>query len=395
MSADDFDALLAKLGVQLNASATVSWTVLPSNGDSKIVTETRSFTGVRKILPLLSPENGSAYELNYKTPSDNATTFEWVAQSGVSSYTLLFSTSENMSNPISISVSGNKKTFTHSELQAIINNADYHLKRYLENKLYWNVSANGNMLTSTPNTVLVSGMKIFDDVRGSESIRYEVSVITYTDGSKGIWMSNNLKAKNYTDGSKMGEWVGDGGAGGNNTFVLGNGDFAYVQMCMDAPKFKSGDRSSFTGDPIPAKHIELMGVIYNHDPVDPWGGKFPQAFERVIPIGWRLAKASDFEKLYTAACAAPGGFNVLRNAEAFPDIEDKEHLNEWNMNFAYNGRFIWTFWGWSYETSWFYNVDREDGANNQGIWAWSCGDGGWGFMSDCTGAPVRVVYNGE
>jgi hypothetical protein len=336
-------------------------------------------------IELIAPVVANAFVLDKANP-EATLTFEWTDAGA--SYELVISKNQDLSDPLIAvpNITTASRNITHAELQALINNPENQLKRYLDNPLYWGIKIGGNVAAT--HSLALAGMRTFTDVRGEESITYDVSVITYLDETKGIWLSSDLRAKRYNDGNRMGEWAGEN----REIETPGEGPYAAEIICMDSPVQQGGTRTAFSGDPVPQANLDNVGVYYNQ-------GK-TEAYTKVAPIGWKVASRADFNKLYDAAAVAEGGFVVLKNPACYPGNSGDDnwaHYNDWNMNMAANGRFYWTFWGWAYTPgSWFYNMDQTGESDMRGSCVWGGGtadDRSW--PDDTTGAPVRVIYTGD
>jgi hypothetical protein len=383
--ADAFDLLMANLGVEINEQAVVYWTIVPTQPDDAVVTQTRTFTGIRKTAPLVTPEDGTVLALDYAKGSQEAVTFKWGPKDGT--LKLVIGKSADLSGAKEIDVTGITKTYTHNELQALlIDDASLGLKRYFENTLYWTVKANGTAVAA-PIQLKLTGEKIFTDVRGDESITYKVAIITYLNGDKAVWLAENLRTKRYVNGDRMSGWEGEDGG----TAVVG--DRPENIYMYPPPPMTGGNRTGYTGDPIPEVIRTNMGVLYNQG---------VSSFADAIPIGWRLPAQADFNALYGAVAAAPGSMLVLLDPNCFPDKADDPNINAWGMNMGPNGRFQWSFWGWLYSggNDVIFNMDQT------GVAGGDVACGIWGikdpisltnvyFSEGSTGAATRVIYTGE
>jgi uncharacterized protein (TIGR02145 family) len=381
-----FDALLGRLGLQINGQAEVTWTVEPTVPNAEVAVQTRTFTGIRKVQPLTSPEDNVNIQLDDTKNAETAITFSWMSQEGA--LKLVISKNNDLSEAIEIDVTGTSQAYTHGEMQAMLiaNLETKGLKRYFENTLYWNITAGGTPISTTPGIFKLSGQRVFVDVRGSESITYKVAIITYTDNTKAVWLAENLRATYYTDGNKMGYWSGANGT----DQIQGEGEYANTTMYI-APPVRTGlNRGAFTGDPIPENIRTNMGLLYHQGRA---------SFPLTIPAGWHVPTRTEFVALWDAAAASTGGTLVLQNPELYPDHADSPYLGEWGMNIGPSGRFTDSFWGWNYNgVDWTYNMDQtsEDPGSYRGTMIWGNDVAiGRSWPNNTTGAATRIIYNGE
>jgi uncharacterized protein (TIGR02145 family) len=382
----NFDALLGQLGITINGQAVITWTVEPTVPNAEIVTQTRTFTGIRKAQPLVSPEDNTSIQLDDTRDAETAVTFAWAPQTGA--LKLVISKNNNLSDAIEIDVTGTSQAYTHGEMQAMLiaNLEAKGLKRYFENTLYWNIKkADNSYVGETHGVFKLSGQRIFTDVRGDESITYKVAVITYLDDTKAVWLAENLRATYYTDGNKMGHWSGESG----EIQADGEGPHATKMIYIAAPPKKGGTRTAFSGDPIPENVRANIGLLYN---------QALESFPLTIPVGWHIPTRAEFTALWDAAAAATGGTLVLLNPELYPDSADNPYLGEWGMNIGPSGRFLWNFWSWDHNgVDWTYNMDQTGETQatvGSMIWGNDVLNGrSWPYGT--TGAATRVIYNGE
>jgi hypothetical protein len=154
---------------------------------------------------------------------------------------------------------------------------------------------------------------------------------------------------------------------------------------------KAGDWNNQNGVAIPSINREKNGIYYNQEPT-------VSLKSLIVPAGWNMPLFADFAALFDAAIAE--GAEVLRDPDLYPG-EDHAHYNEWKMNMGATGRYIWSFYNFSWDpSSCFYVFDNEnstygnksDGSKHTFCFWW--GDYNQG-SKDSGGAPVRLIYIGD
>jgi uncharacterized protein (TIGR02145 family) len=371
MNFSEFDQDLAVFGMKAGKQATFYWAVKSANEVMPTLTtpaasEIRSFTVKRLESKLVEPIDRFRLSLDYEKP-DNICTFRWDAlgQEG-NDFSIIFSASPRFTpaNTVEFPVGAarNNIDMTHANLQSII--APLGVDIFNTNQVFWNIlnKTTGERVSLASGTLLLNGMLIFIDKRGSEEITYRVTRIKYSDGEEVIWLADNLKATRYPDGSPIDQT--------NDLFWA-------------LPK--SGDKTL---------SVEMMEACGGH-----------YAFDirmNVLPVGWRLPTREEFEKLYREASLAPGGYNVLKDPVFYaggikPDVG---HENEWKLNLIANGRFL----NWSKNdyvgagdtqvALHYANPRVEDGGTPEDFNKTIMHDGGnqlW-FNGNSKWAPVRAIY---
>lgn len=345
----EMDAKAGELEIAQGATGIIYWSVKPTSATQKAnLPKAIALNVVRIPAPvpkeLLTPANGTAIALNYKSPDEQAVEFSWSDESG-NTYELVIGKDAALSDVIlsEPDIQTKTKTYTNTELQTLlIDSENLGLKKYLDNTLYWNVKVNGSYVSENPGVFTLSGYKIFVDTRHgvtledgetTETITYEVSVITYLDGTKGVWLAENLRTKMDINGVQLYD----------------------RDNCPEGAPLTIGYATPFQGDypgtsgadPVPQANRDRAGVYYD----------LQKDLTVIIPAGWRLPVWDEFDKLYRAANAAEGGIAVLRDpacypAESYPD--HREQYNAWNMNMAANGKWKWILWRFEFDASFWY-----------------------------------------
>jgi hypothetical protein len=394
LTAANFDAALETAGIAEGAIAKVYWTVQQMSTSEQATPQKRSIN-VNRITKLIAPIAETAISLNYKEPAATAVTFSW-ANMSASAYELVISKNENLSNPLTLTgltgITGTSKTITNADLQALITNGTLP-KKYLDNKLYWNVKVSGNYISATPKTVYIYGYKQFVDTRGTEVQTYEVSVLSY-NSKKVVWLAEDLRAENDINGTPLPVGLSKDGTVRNDKGVIGwaqprEGNFANGYSTGNTYPTAWKDNGN-TGPYYDARYIPPKDITYLKS--------------LIVPAGWKLPTWADFEELYTAANALGGNLQVLRNPACYPSEETRERWNEWKMNMCDNGRFQYafdTFTGLFARNGgnplWFYTYDTSQKGGN--AYDWACNlSMEWGFNIYDNGdscGTVRLIYTGD
>jgi uncharacterized protein (TIGR02145 family) len=337
-NASEYDALLSGLGVALYEQQTLYWTVTPTTAMEKQITHTRLFTAVRKTV-LTKPTAGASVIPDYKN-LNKTVRFEWNA-TGSGPYELVI-TKDAAGNDVIANkpgISGAFTEFTHAELQALIDDPGKNLKRYKANELYWNVKVSGtsSYISELPCPVKLYGKRIFTDNRAEymkqerpadfsahpewpgfhEPVQeYEVAVLQY-NGKEVVWLAEDVRATCPWDSPS----------------IKLSGPAYDVQIQLPMPEVTKD------GIPIPDKYhavrttVPRTGYYYNTN----W-------FNSVMPRGWKVPSMAEWEEMFLAAAAAYSGAysdNVIFHPD-FITGSNKEHANEWGMNFIPLGYYNYT-----------------------------------------------------
>lgn len=319
-------------------------------------------------ITLTAPVNKSAFTLNKETPGETVI-FSWT-DSGAAFYELVFSTQPDLSDPISVGkFPETSTTFTHAQLQELLFDAapDNGLNKYYNNTLYWNVKVGGMIVGTSTSTFYMSGMKIFKDVRDSETIIYDVSFIPYKDGTYGIWLSQNLRATKDIHGNDLPGEIYSGTEDGSKIIQANP---AYPQS------FKS-----------------FVGNYYKQSEI-------VQLKEKLVPPGWKYPTWNDFEQLRNAAVAQSFQMEMLLNPSGYPDSVPTNY-NEWNMNMAGFGRGGNNGNDWSLGESCKLNLAfmsfSYDTTSKPDSLSYAFSFNSWDMLNlpVTGGVPVRLIYTGD
>jgi len=325
------------------------------------------------FVTLTAPISGSAYVLEKDTP-DELVTFSWT-DTGATFYELVFSKNSDLSNPISVeNIDGPNKSFTYSQLQEILfDGAPVNgLNKYKTNVLYWNVKVGGMTVGTESKVFNMEGMKIFKDIRGAETIIYDVSLIPYADGTEGIWLSQNLRATKDIDGINLPDnWYSD---------------------------TRDGSKIMIANKNYPETFKPIAGNYYNH-------AQIVQLKEKLVPAGWKYPTWTDYYKLYYGARHLIYNLDMLYHPDAFP-AKESDNFNIWNMNMAAFGRGKpWSIWelfdcevGYNF-VSYSYDTTAPDNPARDSInslnYIFSFNSEKIQNTANKYAVPVRLVYIGD
>ena len=300
--------------------------------------------------------------------------FNWEdVAGGAQSFELIFSknTSFSSGNTKSVSIPASGAGYTHDELQALlIDPDDFGLKRYLENTLYWNVKSGTSFLYATPKSFKLYGEKYFKDVRGEHIDFYDVSIITYLDGTQQVWLANDSNARYTTDGKpicimgdhfpdKLNPDDDDPGKPGCNCEETGHGHARMIENPMTSSgDFLYNNPPTATSFYVPQLWLDNTGLYYFQYNVfnegdDSWRNPnnlrngdltFPN---KIVPVDWRIPTRNEWYSLIEAAAEVSPRVEVLKNPAFYASEprQDKSKLGLWKMNFAptYKANFFWAF----------------------------------------------------
>jgi uncharacterized protein (TIGR02145 family) len=431
MSVTDLDAKLGELGIAVGERAPIYWSVRPQS-NIEVADIKRNITFTRRFGPSVSAPLGAVpavLTLDKNTPSAQAVNFSWTCNEPNATYTLVFSKSQSLTDPILVQgITTTSRAYTHEELQALFygyGTESYRLKRYKPNNLYWTVRINGGLNTEQPGQFQLNGMKIFRDQRGADVNTYDVTVLNY-NGRDVVWLAEDFRAKNYLDGTPMGyrdDAQGADQGGSPRVYApFPSSAFFTAQNCRDVPPYIR----------------QTAGLYYDQTVL------LPNAAQ-IIPAGWKIPTFEEWFELHDAAVKASPTENndrVLRDPLAYPEgivhntnpnypgnytgiiqetPEERAQYNAWNMNLKANWRYVneglWGFWGvWNGSSTDMYDNATDIGMVNvcyvfsstdrAGIDPnyylaylasfWCDPTGGIpGQGEPCIGGCVRLIYTGD
>lgn len=361
MDVQDLDVCAASLGVGGGKSGTVYWSVKPTDKLSVAASEIHSLTLSRIQTSLLTPEDQSVRTLDADTPDDNIT-FSWKTENESSgeSYQLCFSMDSRMSGTVAKTEVGNtgEYSLTQQQIQNLI--IQLPIALFSQNTIYWNVirKSDGTLVSRTSHVLKLTGMLLFTDVRGDESITYRVAKVTYSTGQEVIWLAENLRTTKYPDGTEL---------------SLANGEY------WNAPTNLSEDLQKANG-----KYYSL-GIV----------GK-------IAPDGWKVPSIADYEELLAEALSSDGGANSIRHQTYWNwGSASQESANAWGIGLVPAGCVAWA------------GADATVGNNNTNdnncyllasdlsnkvalFSDWGMNNDKKVYSSGCWGgAPVRLIYVGK
>jgi hypothetical protein len=395
-TATDFDNMLEDLNIV--GQGTVYWTVAPTTPNIEVTLPAQpgSFTAVR-LSRLIT-----AYDAPAIVPNDYSTgnfTLEWWPSQDVTSYEVVISRNDDLSNPVK-SGTVNTTTFSvpWSELQTMIETPANGLKRYKKNTFYWNVKAGDEFIAEAHGRFTLYGQRIFVDNRAALAQQkftspggdhkanaavlselpqtYTVAVVEY-GGNEVVWMAEDLRATAYFN-----EWMDDGIGTQFHTI----GSTYYV----------TNDENCTTGT-LPTEYLNRtdppMGLYYDnvwaHDLI-PRGSSWDDKV-------WRVPTETDWRALFNAAYAIDESLNILRHPN-FCVGDCGAHVNAWGMNMLGNGAFTYagncnngnTRYEWT--EHWFSYLIQTAHETYSGL-DWYGNDGYVNGMRN--GRNLRAIYTGD
>jgi hypothetical protein len=315
ITSSDMNDIAAKAGIQSGYAGEIYWTVRSGKSSQPSVAEVRSLTVTRLAAQPLTPAKDTVITLDHTAP-DTEITFSWEAMP-VDDYQLIISANADLSDPLmETTVSATSAPVTYQTLQDFIDDPANGLKRYKSNTLYWNVQAGDKILARPSWKFKLAGARIFTDVRGDESITYQVSVVPNGDDEELVWMSENLRATKLVDGTPL---VYEG------------------QEDWDSQYFPAEGAKTSASALVPEGISRHAGVYYRVQKIGD-NSSSVQWPALLAPAGWKVPEVQDFLNLVTAALRVSPTLEVLRHPDGFPTgvsggtALDETLMNLWNMN---------------------------------------------------------------
>jgi len=319
ITSSDMNDIAAKAGIASGYDGEIFWTVQSVKSSQPLAADVRSIKVKRLAAQPLTPAKDTEIGLDHMA-LDTEIEFTWEPMPDVD-YQLIISANADLSDPLlTTTVSTTSTPVTHQVLQDFIEDPANGMKRYKKNTLYWNVKAGDKILASPSWKLKVSGTKIFTDVRGDESITYQVSVIPNGEEEM-VWMSENLRATKLVDG----------------TDLAYEGQESWNSQYFPAAVAKTGPSAE-----VPAPIRKHAGAYYR---VNMIGNNSSSVLwpSLLAPAGWKVPTEQDFKNLVAAALNVSPYLEVLRSVDGYPSllIGDKklnpELMNQWNMNMVPGG----------------------------------------------------------
>lgn len=318
ITSSEMNDIGAQLSIPSGYSGKIFWTVKSVKPSQPSAADVRSIEITRLAAQPLTPTKNAVIELDYKALNTEIK-FSWEPMPEAN-YELIISANADLSDPlITKKISETSETITHQMLQDIINNPANHMKRYKANTLYWNVKAGDKILAKPSWTFSLYGSKIFTDVRGSESITYEVSIIPYED-KEVVWMSENLRATKLVDGTDL---VFDSTNGGQENW--------------NSQYFPASIAKTSASATVPEPIRKNTGMYYRVNRIGN-NSSTVQWPALLAPAGWKVPTEQEFKDLVTAALKVSDYLEPLRSIDGYPSLLigdkklNKDLMNSWNMN---------------------------------------------------------------
>ena len=411
---EEFDDVLSDLGLRPGEQKIIYWSVSPTEENTQIETQIRSLRIQRIAQSLIRPEKGSSIELLYTFEDEEApapVVFEW-GDRGASSYELVFSTRQDLSDPVSVQgIQTASRSFSHTELQELLIEPDaFGLKRYKPNTLYWNIKADGEWISDEPGEFILNGMMVFIDRRnnGQEVQVYRVANI-HTTGYEATWMADDLRTSYSSDGRDLTQLTEDSGN-------------EYNQFAGPGRTYEGQAAAPATQKIIPA-YFQQLNTMYYRCSVS--------TAEYLSTAEWKLPTLAEWKALFDAACQTceNGECFVLRDYDRYgPDEQgnptfdytyapERDQWNTWKMNMGPNGHFCYgyntyVYFNWTqdfggsgnsaHEIYYAYDYLGDSSQNGKFFYFWTVGNppygpdgstGWWGTNNSLV--PSRLIYKGR
>ncbi|MGL5261807.1 MAG: FISUMP domain-containing protein, partial [Bacteroides sp.] len=347
------DYVAASLGVESGGEKELFWTIKPKSDLRIASADIRSFVIKRAKSALILPKDLSK-ETIIKSSLSKEVNFKWeTTTSPGGEYELHFSSDPEFSDDIVKldAGDGEETKITHQQLQTVFEHLE--CEQYQLAEIFWNVynkSTNGYVSTST-SILYVDGLMTFTDVRGDESITYDVVRLDYSDGSSVVWLANNLRTAKLADGTDL----------------------------------------------VLAKEYGLAPSNLEEDMRLAYGNYYTNEVKHdIAPKGWRLPTFYEINKMFEEALLQEGTYDVLKSPDYYAGI-DSPKANAWRVNLSSAGRlntwitdgvYQYDIWGYNLRYCYLTVSDMPDKVANH--------DGGeiiWKSPAD--GAPIRLIYESE
>ncbi len=288
------DYIAASLGVESGGEKELFWTIKPKSDLRIASADIHSFVIKRAKSALILPKDLSKEAIT-KSNLNKEVNFKWETTTGAGGeYELHFSSNPEFSDEIIKLDAGNENEtkITHQQLQTVFEQLE--CEQYQLAEIFWNVyNKSTKSYVSTSTSILyVDGVMTFTDVRGDESITYDVVRLDYSDGTSAIWLAENLRTHKYPDGTDL-EIAKDYGV---------------------AP------------DDLAEDIRQAYGNYYTND-----------VKLKVAPKGWRVPTYGEINKMFVEAEKQTGTYDVLKHPKYYAGI-NSELANAWRMNLNSSGR---------------------------------------------------------
>ncbi|WP_195406013.1 FISUMP domain-containing protein [Bacteroides congonensis] len=352
MGLNQIDELFANFGIAGGGEKNIYWSVKPSAQLGIASKEIRHFNAVRVRTKLQEPADMSKIQLNWPE-TETRLKFVWDKE-GIepdAEIELCFSTKADFSSSVASAIPDTEGYLTHQQLQQVL--TELGAKKFDFTRLFWNVKvkSESDYVSRASAAIDLGSMMMFEDVRGDERIQYKVTRITYANGSSQVWLAENLRAKNYPDGTPI-----------ENTNV-----------------FQASETAVIT-----AGHVKAYGCYYTY-----W------IQDNIAPEGWRLPTFDEWQMLFDDSRNIGGSMAVLKDPVYYEKFDGKDTplANAWGLGLVSAGN---------------YNVETGELSNAMNVYCYyyAAGlmeeadphhnfvhDGGWTLWKTWgTPCPARFVY---
>ena len=296
LSVDQLEQSFSGFGIESGRSGVIYWSVKPTRELTVAASEIRSFIGTRLKTTLLLPADQLYQELDGDVP-DRTLQFLWETDRypANTSFELVFGIRPDLSgNRVELPAgTGGNAAISHQQLQDVMDQLG--VKKYTTEKLYWNVveHGSGSLVSRSAASLSLRGMMILTDTRGTETIRYKVTRVRFSDGTSQIWLAENLRTSLFPDGTSI----------SSNDVHFAPGSFG-------------------------SDYVRAYGAYYSEN-----------VKMKIAPANWRLPTTADFSKLFSEAMLAPGGFGVLKDSVYYEKFDrSMGNINAWKLGLVTAGQ---------------------------------------------------------
>ncbi|MDR2564002.1 MAG: SusE domain-containing protein [Prevotellaceae bacterium] len=356
-TAKQIDEYFAIFGIVGGATKTIYWSVKPSAALGIASNEIRSFAATRVKTRLLKPDDMSEIQLLWP---ETSTTLQFIWDTeGIdpeTEFDIVLGNTAEMNGIVSTIPVGKVNTadITHEQLQAAL--TLFQVSRFSFSNVYWNIRnrTKSELISSISGVINLGDMMMFEDVRGDERIKYKVARITYSDGSSHIWLAENLRAKNYPDGT-----------------------------AIESANVKEASETSA----ITAGHVKAYGCYYTY-----W------IQDRIAPQGFRLPTFREWEILFEDARIVGGSFAVIKDPVYYETFDGKNspEANSWGLGLVSAGNFNGGSLSNAKREYCYYYASGLMSMPAPGPYHNFVHDGGWTLWPTWgTPSPARFIYTGE
>lgn len=150
-------------------------------------------------IDVIFPDDLEEIELDYDH-QDKTLKFEWDADSEDAEYEIVFGLGKDFMHTVTVSCGkALTKKLTHAELDKLLE--DLGVNEWLEGEVYWYIKS-GESKSEVRSMKILRFIKPFTDPRDGQVYRV-CRVVDPLTGEFAIWLADNLRATQYTDGTDL------------------------------------------------------------------------------------------------------------------------------------------------------------------------------------------------